>query len=172
MGHGGPYSKRLRSWPHRHAGGDRSGRSRGGFPRTSISSGGGQGPNTAHLLERRARKEANRAASVAKSQQELRLATDARQVALKSWIASAGLTQAERNQLCNLGIFPRGRLVVDAIYEEERVRVPEGLYGYKWVTHRKKVGTAVTLPGNLARHYPAGLIPQADIAAMQQLGVL
>ena len=168
MSRGGPYSKRNRTWPHRHAGGGKSGEnSRRGFPRTSFGSGGGNALNTAHLLERRARKEANRVVDEARKRETRQRAIAEGRKALASWIASAGLSQAELNFIVNAGGFPPARIVIRQITAIQRKQVGIDRWGDpKYETVEVVVGTEVSLPGMLAKHYPSGRIPRADIAAL------
>lgn len=173
MGHGGPYSKRLRSWPHRHSGGDRSRKSKGGFPKASLSSGGGQGPDTAHLLERRTHKEANRAEREAKERVARQKAVTEGREALADWIALAGLSPAERNFLINAGVFPSARLVARPVVERRAFTVKLRYWPYEEIEMKDvQVGTVMGLPGKLAKYYPSGRIPPADIAILRRQRVL
>ena len=167
MGHGGPYSKRLSCWPHRHAGGDRGHRSRGRFPRPSFDR-GGTAVGREHLLVRRERKQANQAVREAKRREADATALKARQAALVSFAAK--LTPSELNYLLMMGAVPPSQMVFVPSHEAaHRVQTGTTWRGDPIYEERRlKVEASISPVGDLAKHYPKGVIPRGDLAVLQQ----
>lgn len=167
MSKGGPYSKRHRCWPYRHAGG--SGGKKRGSSGLARSSSPVASELPAALLGKRARREQR----CLELREEATRAVAGRRQVLAGYLKTAQLTQAERNLIVNAGGFPPGRMVTTPVFERRTVTVKSRFWPYEETeTKDVQVGTIRCLPGDLARHYRHGSIPRNDIFALQEQGLI
>lgn len=119
-----------------------------------------------HLLVRRGRKQANQAVKEAKRREADATALKARQAALVSFAAK--LTPPELNYLLMMSAVPPSQMVRAPVYESHTVLTGRARWGDPIYEPRQvQVGMSITPTGELAKHYPKGVIPRGDLAVLQ-----